>query len=153
MDFGFTNDPTTLVRIVLHEGKLYGELLLYQTGMTGGDIVKFLDSIRFPKDKHIYCDNAPATIEDMRRGGYKKARAAKKWKGCVSERIGQLNSYGYLQLVHNIHWKAEQIGYKYKENKLTGQPTNDPDDTLGLGHIWDGMGLSLIHISEPTRPY
>ena len=40
MDFGYSNDPTTLVKVVLSQGQLYGELLCYETGLTNPDIAE-----------------------------------------------------------------------------------------------------------------
>jgi phage terminase large subunit len=143
MDFGYTNDPSTMVRIVLAEGKLYAELMLYQRGLTGSDIGEWLKKIKFNKSKYIFTDVAPPTVEEIRRKGFRKTRAAKKGAGSIVTGIDAVKNYGTLHIVDNIHWRAEQIGYKYQENPATGDPTNDPEQNKGVDHIWDALRYAI----------
>ena len=39
------------------------------------------------------------------------------------------------------------------KNNLKGFSVNGNSIIVGAGEIWDDIVLSLIHISEPTRPY
>lgn len=126
MDFGYTNSYTTLVRVVISEGKLYAEVLLYARGMTGADIAAFLDEIRFSKKKYLVADNAPETIETIRRQGYRKIVPAYKPPGSVETGIDLIKGYGVLHLVDNQYWKAEQLAYKWIDNKMSGDATRTP---------------------------
>jgi phage terminase large subunit len=70
MDFGFTNDPTTLIELYRYDGKLVVNELLYKTGMLNKDIARFLRD-RGVKNKTIWADSAePKTIEELRRDGF-----------------------------------------------------------------------------------
>ena len=151
MDFGYTNDPSTMVRIVLAEGKLYAELLLYQKGMTGSDIGEWLKKSKFNKNKYLFTDVAPATIEEIRRKGFRKTRAAKKGAGSIVTGIDTIKNYGTLHIVDNVHWRAEQVGYKYQEDKATGEPTNDPEENKGVDHIWDALRYGIQGINSKRK--
>lgn len=155
MDFGFTNDPSTMIRVVLSEGKIYAELMLYQKGMTGSDIGNWLKKIGFSKKKRIFTDVAPSTVEEIRRKGFRYVRAAKKGAGSIVTGIDILKGYGTLHIVDNVHWRAEQIGYKYQVDKATGEPTNDPEQNKGVDHIWDALrygiqGIATRHLKSRT---
>ena len=57
---------------------------------------------------------------------------------------------------NNCIISAENIGHKINENKLFHNLsfTLDKGDALQIrGKNGSGKSLSLIHISEPTRPY
>ena len=147
MDFGFTNDPTTLVRIVESEGKIYAQLLVYEHGLTSSDIVKKFQEIGLPKNKYVFADSAsPQTIREINRLGYQKVRGATKGAGSVKSGIDRIKNYGSLWLVDNAYWREEQIGYIGLEDKGTGEFTNEPRDKLN--HIWDAMRYGMEGITK-----
>ena len=49
MDFGYSNDPTTLVSVFVKEHSLYIKEHLYRTQMTTYDINKFFKRTKFIK--------------------------------------------------------------------------------------------------------
>ena len=150
MDFGFTNDPTTLVRIVESEGLLYAELLIHETGLTSDDIVTRLKDVNFSLNVNLYADAAsPKTISELKRKGIRRVRGAKKGAGSILGGIDLIKSFGTPNLVDNIHWRAEQIGYQWLEDKLTGDMTNKPKDSFN--HIWDAMRYGMQGITKKQR--
>jgi phage terminase large subunit len=85
MDFGFTNDPSTLIGIWKSDGKLWIDELLYRTNMTNNDIGNFLKSIEFGRNELI-CDSAePKSIEELYRQGFNVKPSV---KGADSIKIG-----------------------------------------------------------------
>ena len=151
MDFGFTQDPSTLVRVVLHEGKIYAQCLLYEAGMSGFELANRLQSEGISKTHRIYCDNSKDTIDIIRLQGYKKATAARKGPGSIVSGIDIIKGYGTIHILDNIHWRAEQIGYKYKENKTTGKYLNEPEDNKGMDHIWDALRYAMQGIARAKK--
>lgn len=150
IDFGFTNDPTTLVRVVLSEGKLYAQCLIYQRGLTSSDIVEELQSLGIKKTTRIFADGAsPMTIAELQKKGYRKVIGAKKGAGSVKAGIDLVKSYGTLNVVDNIHWRAEQLAYKWKEDRMSGEPTNEPEDKDN--HLWDALRYAMQGISMRKR--
>ncbi len=69
MDFGYTNDPTALIRIGKMGRRLYLDELLYETGLTNPDIAQRFEALRIPRHQETYADSAePKSIEELRRG-------------------------------------------------------------------------------------
>ena len=65
MDFGFTNDPTAMVKVYKKDTDLYIEEMLYRTMMTTNDIHKFLKNNII--NQVIYADSSePRIIEELR---------------------------------------------------------------------------------------
>ena len=124
MDFGFTNDPTTLIGVWKQDGKLWIDELLYRTNMTNNDIGNFLKSINFGRNELI-CDSAePKSIEELRRQGFNVHPAS---KGADSVKIGidilkryDLNitktSTNLIKELRAYQWETDRDG------KLTGKP-------------------------------
>lgn len=73
MDFGFTNDPTTLMHILADTGRkvLYVDQCLYRTHMKNGDIIDHMKSIGVSPRAEIYADCAePKSIAEIRSAGF-----------------------------------------------------------------------------------
>ena len=147
MDFGFTNDPTTLVRIVESEGRLFGELLLYEHGLVSAMIVERFKAIGMSKNKYIFADSeAPMTIQEIRLLGYTKVMGARKGQGSIKSGIDLVLNYGAMSLVDNPYWREEQIGYIWQEDKATGSLLNEPRKKFN--HIWDAFRYAMQGIAN-----
>ena len=73
MDFGFTNDPTTLIRILADTRRkiLYLDERLYKTGMQNGDIAAFMREDGIGSRVPIYADCAePKSIAEISDAGF-----------------------------------------------------------------------------------
>ena len=74
MDFGFTHDPTALVRIAADTGRreAWVEQVVYETGLLNRDIVARMDAAGVSKrGVEIFADCAePKSIEEIFRAGY-----------------------------------------------------------------------------------
>lgn len=73
MDFGFTNDPTTLVHLLVDTGRkiIYVDQLLYRTHMGNGDIIEHLKACEVNSHTEIYADCAePKSIAEIRKAGF-----------------------------------------------------------------------------------
>lgn len=74
MDFGFTHDPTALVRIAADTGRreAWVEQVVYETGLLNRDIVARMDAAGVSKrGVEIFADCAePKSIEDIYQAGY-----------------------------------------------------------------------------------
>ena len=90
VDFGYSNDPTTIVKIVLSQGSIYGKLLHYETGLTNPDIGNVFKELGFKKGLQqgdvIMADSAePKSIKELRNLGW-RVKGVKK--GADSVRFG-----------------------------------------------------------------
>jgi phage terminase large subunit len=96
MDFGFSNDPTTLVAVHKQGDMLYLRELMYDTGLVTNDIIKKLDSFNVGKTTEIWCDSAdPRLIEEIYRSGF-NAKAVKKGPDSIKFGIGVLTELWYM---------------------------------------------------------
>jgi phage terminase large subunit len=153
MDFGYTNDPTTLVRCVLSQGQLYGELLLYKTGLTNQDIGKEFERLGVKKGLKsgalVMADSAePKSIKELRNLGY-RVKPCKKGADSIRSGIDKIKSYGAVNLVSNELWKQEQQKYVWKVDRKDGRALNKPLD--GFNHIWDAYRYGEQGIRKNTN--
>ena len=65
LDFGYTNDPTSIIEIYNYNGQRIVNEIVYRTGMVNSDIANML-----PNSVPIYADSSePKSIEEIRRFG------------------------------------------------------------------------------------
>lgn len=135
LDFGFTNDPTALVKIGERHGELFMQELIYQTGLTNPEIVKAMKELGIPQTSEIWADAAePKSIKEIQNLGYKRCRAAKKGKDSVIHGIQLLQQYKKNIVLPSLNAKKEANNYKWKEDK-NGNTLNVPIDKFN--HFWD----------------
>ena len=152
VDFGYTNDPTTIVKSVLSQGKLYSELLLYQTGLTNQQISKEFERLGIRRGRRsgdlIMCDSAePKSIKELKVLQW-NAKPCKKGADSIRHGINSIKSYGVLHLVNSKRWKHEQISYIWQINKKDGRTQNKPIDKNN--HIWDALRYSEQGLRKTT---
>lgn len=141
-DWGFSVDPTVLVRCWIHGRKLYIERELYKVRVELGDLPTFFDGMPLSRNYAIKADNArPETISHMKSAGF-KISAAQKFAGSVEEGIAFLRSFEEI-VIHerNVHAIQEAKFYRYKLDRLTEEPTTEIIDAHN--HVWDAVRYAL----------
>lgn len=143
MDYGFTNDPTTLVKVYTDDHNLYVREYLYRTNMTTNDIHKFLQETGVGRDP-IYADTAePRLNEELRRMGWNIRKAEKN----INAGIDLLKRYAIHVHPEDKNAVQEFRSYKWLEDR-TGQLTNKPEDANN--HIIDAIRYATY--STLSRP-
>jgi phage terminase large subunit len=121
-DWGFSVDPSTLIRCSLEGNRLYVD---YEAYMIGCEIVNLPDLFdRVPESRKwfIRADSArPETIDYMRKHGYPKIQAAAKGAGSINEGISFLQSFDIVVHPRCKHLIDELNSYSYKRDKLTDE--------------------------------
>ena len=136
MDFGYTNDPTTLVSVYTLDYNLYVKEHLYRTQMTTQDINVFLREEELSSNP-IYADSAePRLIEELRRMGH-NVFSSLKGRNSINAGIDLLKRYKIHILGTSTNAISEFRNYKWVEDK-NGMLTNVPEDKHN-------------HIIDPTR--
>ena len=126
MDFGYTNDPTTLVSLYTLDHNLYIKEHLYRSKMTTNDINKFLKSEQLQKNP-IYADSSePRLINELRLMGHNIFPSI-KGKDSINAGIDLLKRYKIHILSDSTNAIQEFRNYKWVEDK-TGKLTNVPID-------------------------
>ena len=79
MDFGYTNDPTTLMRVGKKGDYIYIQELLYQKGLQNNEINKVLiqEELDKRKDLIVADSSEPKTIDDLALYGWNIVPAVK----------------------------------------------------------------------------
>jgi len=147
MDFGYTNDPTTLVSVFIREHNMYIKEHLYKTQMTTTDIHKFLLDEKLDRNP-IYADSAePRLIAELRRMGH-NIHPSLKGRDSVNAGIDLLKRYKIHILSTSTNAIMEFRNYKWKEDK-TGVLINRPEDKND--HIIDPIRYATYSIlSRPN---
>lgn len=147
-DFGFAQDPSTLIRSFIIGRKLYIEYEAYGTKIELDEMPEFYDSIPGARDWPIKADSArPETISYIRRKGF-SISAAEKWDGSVKDGITHLRGFEEI-IIHPRCTKTAQEArlWKYKVDKHQvdehGQPMVLPIVVDANNHCWDAIRYSL----------
>jgi phage terminase large subunit len=136
LDFGFSTDPTAMVRVHKRGNKLWVEEMLYEVGLTNEDIYNALVRLKIPSVAAIYADAAdPKAIETIRRMGYRNIRAAAKGPDSVRAGIDKLRTFQVFCNPNSENMIQEYYNYAYRPG--TGQPI-DADN-----HLMDAFRYAL----------
>jgi phage terminase large subunit len=141
MDFGYTNDPTTLIEIRYKADGLYWKEHIYETGMTNPDIAKRLNVIGHDRHEVIVADSAePKSIEEIKRAGW-YIKGAEKGKDSVNQGIDAIKRYNVYIDPSSKNLIEEFSSYTWKKDK-NGNPLNKPVDDYNHGIDAGRYGLT-----------
>ena len=141
-DWGFSVDPTTLVKLWIHADILYIEHEAYGVGVEIDHTPALFKTVPGSFEHVIRADNArPETISYMRRAGF-NIRAAVKGKGSVEDGVAHLRGYEKI-VIHPrcAHAIEEARLWSYKTDRLSGDilPVLIDADN----HIYDAVRYAL----------
>lgn len=139
LDFGFTNDPTALIKTIETEDAFYFDELIYQTGMLNSDIIKRFDSLGLKKNyDEIIADSAePKSIQELCNAGYNVKKAV-KGPDSIIKGLDTLLSKPIYVTKRSVNLIKELRAYSWALNK-DGNPTNKPIDAYN--HCFVGETL------------
>ena len=141
-DWGFSTDPTVLMRVYIKDNNLYIRNELYKIGCEVTDTPAMFDRLSDARKYQIRADNArPEIISHMAKQGF-KITSAEKWPGCVEDRISFLRSFEQIIVHPDCEHTAEEMRlYSYKTDKRTGDVL--PDIIDKHNHCIDAIGYAL----------
>ena len=124
LDYGFSSDPTVLVKNVLIGDKLYSQQMFYDySALTNGQIAQKL-SLLGVKNEPIYPDpDEPKSAEEIRQKGF-NIQEAVKGKGSVEFGIQKVNNYYQHWTKDSLDCIKEQRNFRYIRDKQTGELTD-----------------------------
>ena len=148
MDFGYSNDPTTLIAVYSHDMTLYFKEYLYRTGMTNRDIANELERLGIGRRDEIFADSAePKSIEEIYRFGW-NIKPATKGKDSVNIGIDMLRRYKLCVTKQSTNTIKEFRNYKWQEDK-NGNVLNTPVDLYN--HSIDALRYATYNkLSRPN---
>lgn len=127
VDFGFTNDPTTAIKVFRFNGELILKELIYEPGLTNYDIARKLQSFGITRSMSIVADSAePKSIEDLTRSGF-SIEGAQKGADSIVNSIDTLKQFKINITRDSTNTIKEFRSYKWASDN-TGKTINKPVD-------------------------
>lgn len=142
MDFGFSNDPSTLIEVRMEDDELYVTELLYEANLTNNDISNRLEILGVSKGSLIVADSSePKSIEELRRHGW-TIDGVKKGKDSIMFGINLLKGYKMNIDPGSSNLITELEQYRWRVDK-TGKTLNSPEDKYN--HALDALRYIIMH--------
>ena len=141
-DWGFSQDPTVLVRCYIHDDRLFVDHEAFGVGVDIDDTPGMFGAVPGARDWMITADSArPETISYMRKAGY-KMRGAKKGPGSVEDGVQFIRGFKEIIIHERCKHSADEFKlYSYKRDRLTGDLLPTLDDKHN--HCIDALRYAL----------
>ena len=150
IDFGFTNDPTAVLHVMVCGGELWVDELCYSTGMLNKDIAEILQNAGAKRNDSIVADSAEqkSIAEINNIGGY-NITPTTKGKGSVVAGISIVQgwvinvtqrSLGIIEELRNYSWKRD----------INGNSLNVPVDRYN--HSLDALRYGVTTFLQTRKP-
>lgn len=137
MDFGYTLDPTAVIRCGIVDGRLYLDECCYQTHMLTSDIIRVLKELGL----FVYADSAdPRLIQEIANAGI-VIYPADKYKGSIMGGITKMMEYRLCVTKRSVNLIKELKNYVYDKDK-DGRFLNKPIDAYN--HAIDSIRYYVI---------
>ena len=151
IDFGFTNDPTAILRVRLSGGELWVDEIAYRTGMLNQDIVKELREAGVARGAQIVCDSAEqkSIAEINNLGGYRAVPVA-KGRGSIVAGITAVQAYKLNITQRSLGTIDELRNYSWKRD-INGSYINEPIDRYN--HSLDALRYGVTTFLMAQRSY
>lgn len=147
MDWGFTNDPTTLLKAYRYNSELYIDELIYQTGLTNSDIISKLNQLGINRRDTIVADSAePKSITDLQRAGF-NVQGASKGPDSIINSIDTLKQFKINLTRNSTNTIKEFRSYKWATDS-SGKTINKPVDFSN--HSIDAIRYIALNLINKT---
>jgi len=147
LDFGYSIDPSTYIRLYKWNNAYIFDEVLYQKGMLNRDISRYLkDNVIL---EHIYADSAePKSINEIRAYGH-KISGVKKFNNSVVYGINLINQNEIYVTSRSKNLIKELQGYvwaKDKEGNNIQKPTGTHPDCIDAARY-----ALMMQLENPNR--
>lgn len=134
LDFGFSNDPTAIPQVKIHNQDMWVKEILYKTGLTTPDLdVEMKKSMQ--RQIRIGADSAdPRSIEDLKRRGW-QVYPCKKGPDSIVNGINWVK--GFRLHIHKDSHNLKRELSNYQWLMYEGKATNMPIDSNN--HLMDAI--------------
>ena len=154
-DWGFSVDPSVLVRCRVDGRTLYIDHEAYKIGVEIDHLPALFDSVPGARDWPVVADSArPETISYLQKHGYPRMAAAQKGPNSVKEGVTFLQNYDIRVHPRCVHTIDELSCYRFKIDKLTGMVT--PHLSSDKNHVIDSLRYAVeklravVEVQEAT---
>lgn len=137
LDFGFTNDPTAIIRCGIVDDNLYLDEVCYKTRMLTGDII---DELKPLKMKVISESADPRLIQEIANAGI-LIYPVQKGQGSIEAGILKMQQMKIHITKRSVNAIKESKNYTYLQDK-DEKWTNKPIDKWN--HFWDASRYYVL---------
>lgn len=117
IDFGFTNDPTAVVKLGRKNDRRYVDEIIYEKGLTIELLAERLRAAGIDKNDTLVCDSAePRSIHELRKYGF-NAIGVKKNKDSVRHGINALKALSIFVTSTSKNIWEEVVWYAWEMDK------------------------------------
>lgn len=136
IDFGYTNDPTTLLGAYEYQGTVIWDEMLYRTGLKNSDIAHLMRSMGVKSKDFVVADSAePKSIDEINAYGFRVQKAV-KGRDSINFGIDTMLQDDFLVTQRSTNLITELRAYMWDRDK-TGKSLNKPVDAFN--HCIDPM--------------
>ena len=140
LDWGYSNDETSIVEVRRKNDRLYVHELLYKKGLTNQDIFNEIKNLGLEEELFI-CDSAePKSLEDMKRLGL-YCKPSIKGAGSVMNGIQIIKEYDVFASKQSKNLLQEYQYYIWESNK-DGNTINKIKQN-GMDHLMDAFRYAV----------
>lgn len=146
-DFGYSIDPSCLVRCYVRGASLFIDHEAYMIGCEITQLPDLFGRVPDAEKWPITADSSrPETISYLRNHGFPRIRASIKGAGSVEEGIAFLQSFDIVVHPRCSHVADELATYSYKLDSLTGEPIPQLEDKNN--HLIDAIRYALESVRK-----
>ncbi len=142
MDFGFTNDPTTLISQYRHDGKKIWDEVIYQKGLSNAELSNLMKQNNVLGLTIADCAD-PKSIAELRAYGH-NVYPATKGPDSIRFGIGVMQQEEFYVTARSLNTIKELRNYTWFKDKK-GVLTGDPIDNFN--HAIDGQRYCDVHFN------
>jgi phage terminase large subunit len=148
LDFGFSNDPSSLIAVFQWNDKIICDERIYATGLLNTDIIRLMNQ---DKRLPIWADSAePKSIEEIRRAGF-NIKSVEKGKDSIVYGISVLQDKDILVTKSSVNLIKELRSYSWDTDK-SGKKLNKPIDDFN--HAIDALRyFAMMHFKNSNRKF
>lgn len=150
LDFGYTNDPTALVRVGMIGDQLFLEEVIYSTGLRNSDIINLMKQAGVTRQAAVYADSAePKSIDDIYLSGF-NIHGATKGKDSIMWGLDLIKKYEINVTKQSTNLIKELRNYTYAKDK-EGKSINAPIDAWN--HAIDATRYAVSMTQRSLHEY
>lgn len=128
LDFGYSNDPTALVKCALNKDRLYMKEMFYLKNLSAEQIAEAMRNCGIDNNDLIICDSADPRMRDFLRKD-KGFNVIKSKKGQDSVRAGIKKLQNYKMIIDGDNLAIELNNYVWND-KRAGVPVDEYNHLL-----------------------
>lgn len=130
MDFGYTNDPTTLIAVYKYNNNIIIDEIIFSKGLSNSEIAKKMKEYNVTDE--VYADSSePKTIDELKSYGF-RVKPTKKGKDSIVFGISLMQEKNILITKYSKNLIDEFTNYSWKKNR-DGSADNVPEDRYNHG--------------------